>query len=183
MDRRSLRVPSQAILTTPPAYLTGPNWPGSAPPFLVAPAPSGAKVLIKITYGWGSETLPTVTVARNVPLVIEEGCISTSAAANVLDIGSGDPAFNGSLGIGQCFYGTGAGGSSGGPVGSEAGGPLTLRVGRSLCEVGHPRLRRGWISIAMGAAGLGVHSRRRDPQGECTAYTPPPGLTDPLDIK
>ncbi len=120
--------PSQAILTTPPAYETGPNWPGSAPPFLVAPAPSGAKVLIKITYGWGSETLPTVTVARNVPLVIEEGCISTSAAANVLNIGSGDPAFNGSLGIGQCFYGTGAGGSSGGPVGSEAGGPLTLRV-------------------------------------------------------
>lgn len=120
--------PSQAILTTPPAYETGPNWPGSAPPFLVAPAPSGAKVLIKITYGWGSQTLPTVTVARNVPLVIEEGCISTSAAANVLNIGSGDPAFNGSLGIGQCFYGTGAGGSSGGPVGSEAGGPLTLRV-------------------------------------------------------
>ena len=120
--------PSQAILTTPPAYLDGPNWPGSAPPFLFAPAPSKAKVLIKITYGWGSETLPTVTVARNVPLVIEEGCISTSAAADDLTIGSGDPAFNGSLGIGRCFYGTGTGASSGGPVGSEAGGPLTLRV-------------------------------------------------------
>jgi hypothetical protein len=120
--------PSQAILTTPPAYLTGPNWPGSAPPFLVAPAPRGAKVLVKITYGWGSETLPTVTVARHMPLIIEGGCISTSASADTLTIGSGDPAFDGSIGIGRCYYGTGEGSSSGGNVGSGAGGPLTLRV-------------------------------------------------------
>jgi hypothetical protein len=121
--------PSRAIFNTPPPpYLTAPSFPGSTPPFLDAPAPPGAKVLIKITYGWGSETLPTVTVARHVPLVIEGGCISTSASADTLTIGSGDPAFNGSIGMGQCFYGTSAGGGGGGPVGSGAGGPLTLRV-------------------------------------------------------
>ncbi len=120
--------PSQAILSAPSPWETAPSFPGSTPPFLDAPAPRGAKVLIKITYGSGSETLPTVTVARNVPLVIEGGCISTSASANVLTIGSGDPAFDGSEGIGQCFYGTSAGGGGGGPVGSGAGGPLTLRV-------------------------------------------------------
>jgi hypothetical protein len=120
--------PSPAIAVSNPPPTSTPSFPGSTPPFLDAPAPPGAKVLIKITYGWGSETLPTVTVARHVPLVIEGGCISTSASANTLTIGSGDPAFNGSIGMGQCFYGTGAGGSSGANVGSGAGGPLTLRV-------------------------------------------------------
>jgi hypothetical protein len=85
-------------------------------------------VLIQITYGVGSETLPTVTVARHVPLYIEGGCISTSASANVLTIGSEDPAFNGDIGIGQCYYGTSAGGGGGDNIGSGAGGRLTLRV-------------------------------------------------------
>jgi hypothetical protein len=126
---RVYEYPSRAIFNTPPPpWSTAPSFPGSTPPFLDAPAPPGANVLVKITYGWGSETLPTVTVARHVPLVIEGGCISTSASANTLTIGSGDPAFNGSIEMGQCFYGTGAGGSSGGNVGSGAGGPLTLRV-------------------------------------------------------
>jgi hypothetical protein len=120
--------PSPAIAVSNPPPSSTPSFPGPTPPFLDAPAPPGAKVLVKITYGWGSETLPTVTVAPRVPLVIEGGCISTSALANTLTIGSGDPAFNGSIGMGQCFYGTGAGGSSGGNVGSGAGGPLTLRV-------------------------------------------------------
>jgi hypothetical protein len=125
---RAYEFPSQAILSTAPAYLTGPNYPGSTPPFLDAPAPAGANVLIKVTYGSGSETLPTVTVTPHEPLIIEGGCISTSASADVLTIGSGDPAFDGSIGIGQCYYGTSTGGSSGGPVGSGAGGRLTLRV-------------------------------------------------------
>jgi len=120
--------PSPAIAVSNPPPSSTPSFPGSTPPFLDAPAPPGAKVLIKITYGWGSATLPTVTVTPHEPLIIEGGCISTSASANTLNIGSGDPAFNGSIGMGQCFYGTGAGGSSGGSVGSGAGGPLTLQV-------------------------------------------------------
>jgi len=120
--------PSPAVPVSGPAPASTPNYPGSTPPFLFAPPPVGAKVLVKITYGWGSETLPTVTVARHVPLIVEGGCISTSASANTLTIGSGDPAFNGSIGMGQCFYGTGSGNASGGNVGSGVGGPLTLRV-------------------------------------------------------
>jgi hypothetical protein len=120
--------PSPAIAVSNPPPSSAPSFPGATPPFLDAPAPPGAKVLIKITYGWGSETLPTVTVARHMPLVIEGGCISTSASADTLTIGSGDPAFNGSIGMGQCFYGTSAGGGSGANVGSGAGGPLTIRV-------------------------------------------------------
>jgi len=119
-------------------------YPGSTPPFLDAPAPAGAKVLINVTYGSGSETLPTVTVTPHEPLIIEGGCISTSAAANVLTIGSVDPAFDGSIGIGQCYYGT-SGGSSGGPVGSGAGGRLTLRV------VAAPSLR--WVILVYEGGG------------------------------
>jgi hypothetical protein len=118
-------------VTTFPSYANNPNYPGSMPPFfgeLGGPAPAGAKVLIKVTYGSGSATLPTVTVTPHEPLIIEEGCISTSASANVLTIGSGDPAFNGALGIGSCYYGASAGGSGVGPVGSGAGGRLTLHV-------------------------------------------------------
>ncbi len=118
--------PAIAVSNSPPT--STPSFPGSTPPFLDAPAPRGAKVLIKITYGWGSETLPTVTVAQHVPLVIEGGCISTSTSDDTLTIASGDPAFDGSIGMGQCYYGTSAGGGGGGPVGSETGGRLTLRV-------------------------------------------------------
>jgi len=141
---RAYEYPSQAILSTPPAYETAPSYPGSTPPFLDAPAPAGAKVLINVTYGSGSETLPTVTVTPHEPLIIEGGCISTSAAANVLTIGSVDPAFDGSIGIGQCYYGT-SGGSSGGPVGSGAGGRLTLRV------VAAPSLR--WVILVYEGGG------------------------------
>jgi hypothetical protein len=120
--------PSPAIAVSNPPPSSTPLFPGPTPPFLYAPAPRGAKVLVKITYGWGSETLPTVTVAPHLPLVIESGCISTSASADTLTIGSGDPAFDGSMGSGRCYYGTGEGDSTGGTVGSGAGGPLTLRV-------------------------------------------------------
>jgi hypothetical protein len=120
--------PSQAIAVSNPPPSSTPGFPGSTPPFLDGSAPPGAKVLIKVTYGSGSETLPTVTVTPHLPLVVAGGCISTSAAADTLTIGSGDPAFDGSIGMGQCYYGTSAGGSGGGPVGSEAGGRLTLRV-------------------------------------------------------
>ena len=121
--------PSPAIAVSNPPPSSTPSFPGPTPPFLDAPAPRGATVLVKITYGWGTETLPTVTVARHVPLVIEGGCISTSAGANVLTIGSRDPVFDGDIGIGQCYYGTSTGGS-GSTVGSVsgAGGRLTLRV-------------------------------------------------------
>jgi hypothetical protein len=118
--------PAQPVSNPPPS--STPSYPGTTPPFLFAPAPRGAKVLVKITNGWGSETLPTVTVAPHLPLIIEGGCISTSASANTLTIGSGDPAFPGSIGMGQCFYGASSGGTSGGNVGSGAGGPMTLRV-------------------------------------------------------
>lgn len=120
--------PSPAIAVSNPPPSSTPSFPGPTPPFLVAPAPRGAKVLVKVTYGWGSETLPTVTVAPHVPLIIESGCISTSASADTLTIGSGDPAFDGSMGSGRCYYGTGEGDSTGGAVGTGAGGPLTLRV-------------------------------------------------------
>jgi hypothetical protein len=120
--------PSPADLSTPPPSSTAPTFPGSTPPFLDGPAPAGARVLIHVTYGSGSKTLPTVTVARHVPLVIEGGCISTSASADTLTIGSADPAFNGSIGMGRCYYGTSAGGGGGGNVGSGVGGRLTLRV-------------------------------------------------------
>jgi hypothetical protein len=144
---RAYEFPSQAILSTPSPWETAPTYPGSTPPFLDAPAPAGAKVLIKLTYGTGSKTLPTVTVAPHVPLYIEGGCISTSAAANVLTIGSGDPAFNGAMGIGQCYYGTTSGGDGGDNVGSEAGGPLTLRI-----DTG-PSVR--WVVLVYEGVGLG----------------------------
>jgi hypothetical protein len=121
--------PSPAIdVSNPPPSSAAPSFPGSTPPFLDGPAPTGTKVLIKVTYGSGSATLPTVTVTPHVALVVDAGCISTSASANTLTIGSGDPAFNGSIGMGQCYYGTSAGGGGGGNIGSGAGGRLTLRV-------------------------------------------------------
>ena len=121
--------PSRAIaVSNPPPSSTPPSFPGSAPPFLDGPAPAGARVLIHVTYGTGSETLRTVTVARHVPLVVEGGCISTTASGDTLTIASGDPAFNGSIGMGRCYYGTSGGGGGGGAVGSGAGGRLTLRV-------------------------------------------------------
>jgi hypothetical protein len=120
--------PSPAIVVSkPPASSIAPSFPGPTPPFLGGPAPAGARVLIQVTYGSGSETLPTVTVAPNVPLDIEDGCISTSPSANTLTIASSDPAFNGDTAIGQCYYGD-SGGSGGGGGGSGPGGRLTLRV-------------------------------------------------------
>ena len=83
--------PSQAILSTPSPWETAPTFPGTEPPFLDAPAPHGARVLIKLTYGTGSETLPTVTVARHVPLYIEGGCISTDASATFSRSSRGTP--------------------------------------------------------------------------------------------
>jgi hypothetical protein len=82
-----------------------------------------------------------------VPLYIEGGCISTDASANVLTIESGNPAFNGAMGIGQCYYGTGSGGDGGDNVGSGAGGPLTLRV------VTGPTVR--WVILVYEGVGLG----------------------------
>jgi hypothetical protein len=115
---------------TPSPTSTAPSTPAPSPPVLTqGPPPASATVLIPATYGSGTQTLPTFTVAPNVTLYVDDACYSTMPSANILTIVGHDPAFDGEQATGQCFGGFGASGggsSSGGD--QRAGGPVTLTV-------------------------------------------------------
>jgi hypothetical protein len=85
------------------------------------------RVLIPVTYGSGSETLPTFTLAPNVTIYVEDGCISRSSKGNSVTLVGGrlfgvDSQY-------QCASPTGANGASSSSGGyGNAGGRVTVKV-------------------------------------------------------
>jgi hypothetical protein len=85
------------------------------------------RVLIPVTYGSGSETLPTFTLAPNVTLYVEDGCISRSSKGNSVTLVGGR--LFGVEGQYQCASPTGANGASSSSGGyAKAGGRVTVKV-------------------------------------------------------
>jgi hypothetical protein len=123
---RVYEFPSGAV-SSPTASSTVPNAPAPTP-FIDGGAPAGATVLIPVMYGTGPMTLPSFTVASNVTLYVEEGCLSTSASDSMLTVtfagsaeyGDGDSA------TGGCY--SEGGGSSGSAVDIGTGGHETVAV-------------------------------------------------------
>lgn len=119
--------PPAPLMPKPTAPITTPSsFPGPTPPFLrEGPAPTGATVLIPVTYGTGSMTLPSFTATPNQNVSIELGCLSTSPSVTTVTVNFYDPAFTGDTLVGQCFGGDGGsgGGGSNGFVGT-----VTMKV-------------------------------------------------------
>lgn len=166
---RVYEYPSRAVsLPTPTASSTVPSTPAPTPPFLDGGAPAGATVLIPETYGTGPMTLPSFTVASNVTLYVEEGCLSTSASDSMLTItetgsaegGGGDSA------IGRCYGGTGG---NGGSAGRSRRTRDLCRRSRTFRQVGSARLRgeppesfaavRRWSGVRGMPIGDSLHCR------------------------
>jgi hypothetical protein len=85
------------------------------------------RVLIPVTYGSGSETLPTFTLAPNVTLFVEDACYSRSSKGNSVTLVGGR--IFGEDGQYQCADPTGARGASSSSGGyAQAGGRVTVRV-------------------------------------------------------
>jgi hypothetical protein len=102
----------------------GRSTPASTPRPSPAVVPgSSMTVLIPVTYGTGTETLPTITVVPNKIVWVESGCYSTSARAT-LTIILNPPATGSELG--QCVGWSARPG--GGGAQTTSGGPTTVTV-------------------------------------------------------
>jgi hypothetical protein len=102
----------------------GRSTPASTPRPSPAVVPgSSMTVLIPVTYGTGTETLPTITVVPNKILWVEIGCYSTSAKAT-LTVTLNPPGTGSELG--QCVGWSARPG--GGGAQTTSGGPTTVTV-------------------------------------------------------
>jgi hypothetical protein len=92
----------------------------------LAQVPASAKVLLPLTQGNGSMTLPAFTLDPHSTLYVEDGCVSSSTA-DTMEVDGGDLA--GDDVQYQCSHPGGASGESAGAGGDEtAGGVVTLNV-------------------------------------------------------
>jgi len=151
--------PSQAILSAPSPWETAPSFPGSTPPFLDAPAPRGGKSADQdhLWLGVGNTSDRhgrTQCAARHRGRLHLDERFSERAHDWVrrpsLRWFRGDRPM---LLRHKCRWRRWRPRRLGRRRSADASS-----CGRSLCEVGHPRLRRGWIYVVVGAAGLAVHS-------------------------
>jgi hypothetical protein len=100
----------------------------SRPPLPAFTVHAGERVLVPVTYGTGSMTLPTFSVGPGEWLDVRDAC-NSGGLADTLEI-TGDNNYFGSETQSQCSNadGSGGGGSGSGPPGAGGSGPISVRV-------------------------------------------------------